>query len=60
MILNNLGVSRSTVLEDIKNLRENLTKYNIDLTYDRTNGYKIKGDEIMIRSHFLSTMYKYE
>lgn len=44
-----LNVSKNTVLNDIKLLREELMDYDLELLYSRESGYKIIGDEFDIR-----------
>lgn len=42
-------VSRNTALEDVKNLREDLKTYELDIYSDRKNGYSVTGNESDIR-----------
>lgn len=49
-------VSRNTVIEDIKKLREELDTHEVHLIADRKHGYRVCGDEISIRKvliHYL-------
>jgi len=45
-------VSRNTVIEDIKVLKDELGQYDIKLT-SKQNGYHIYGDEVAIREHIV-------
>lgn len=40
-----LQVSRNTALTDVKKVREFCTSMNVELQYNRTNGYHLKGTE---------------
>ena len=57
-------VSRNTLLEDMKQLKEALLKQEITLRYQAASGYVISGDERVIRLalkpyiHFIRTMIK--
>ncbi|WP_256928542.1 BglG family transcription antiterminator [Bacillus sp. F2HM] len=59
-------VSRNTLLEDMKQLKEALFKQEITLRYQAASGYVISGDERAIRLalkpyiHFIRTMIKNE
>lgn len=59
-------VSRNTLLEDMKQLKEALSKQEITLRYQAASGYVISGDERAIRLalkpyiHFIRTMIKNE
>lgn len=44
-----LEVSKNTVLNDIKKLKELLQPYEVNLKYSRTNGYYLAGSEFEIR-----------
>ncbi len=44
-----LEVSKNTILNDIKKLKELLKPYEVNLQYSRTNGYYLVGDEFEIR-----------
>ncbi|WP_308618254.1 PTS sugar transporter subunit IIA [uncultured Enterococcus sp.] len=40
-----LDVSKSTIVEDVKKAEWLASKYELDLVYDRINGYSLKGSE---------------
>ncbi|ALX47794.1 BglG family transcription antiterminator [Lentibacillus amyloliquefaciens] len=42
-------VSRNTAIEDIKKLKDGLKSSNLNLVSERKKGYKIHGDEIVVR-----------
>lgn len=44
-----LEVSKNTVLNDIKKLKELIVPYEVHLQYNRTNGYYLVGNEFEIR-----------
>mgnify|MGYP002656335509 FL=1 len=44
-----LEVSKNTILNDIKKLKELLQPYEVNLKYSRTNGYYLAGSEFEIR-----------
>lgn len=48
-----LKVSRSTVINDIKNLRQNLKKYDIEIIFENQRGNVLKGNEFNIREYYL-------
>ncbi len=52
--LQTLKVSRSTLLQDIRELSESLTEDNIKVVNDRTNGYFLEGKERLIRKHMMN------
>jgi mannitol operon transcriptional antiterminator len=50
-------VSRNTILEDIKKLKEEISEFQLQIVSERYQGYKIKGDENDIRRvliHYLT------
>lgn len=44
-LVEELDVSRNTILRDVKELNYFLKEYDLKLHYDRSNGYLIQGDE---------------
>lgn len=44
-----LDVSKSTIIQDITGLSDDLLKHDISLDYDRINGYSINGEEMELR-----------
>ena len=48
-----LGISRSTVLLDFKDLQQELKNYGIELKNNRTRGYHLVGEELQIRSYMM-------
>ncbi|HAQ08264.1 MAG TPA: PTS sugar transporter, partial [Bacillus bacterium] len=44
-LMKKVRVSRNTVIEDIKNLKEELLRFELDLEFDRKEGYIISGKE---------------
>ncbi|MFC3419027.1 BglG family transcription antiterminator [Salinicoccus hispanicus] len=44
-----LDVSRNTILNDFKKVRENALEYSLEVKYSRVNGYFIEGEEFHIR-----------
>lgn len=53
-----LEVSKSTVLQDFKELQTKLSKYNISVRNDRLNGYYLVGREIDIRHYLMNNILK--
>lgn len=51
-----IGVSKNTALNDINILKAVLDKQNINLDYNRKNGYFIVGDEIRLRKKLIETV----
>ncbi|MBA4493535.1 BglG family transcription antiterminator [Paenactinomyces guangxiensis] len=54
------NVSRTTTIEDLKKLKEDLLRYRLQLKYERKHGYQIAGQENNIRRaivYFLSRFY---
>ena len=52
-IVDSLNVSRSTVLLDIKDLNIELNNLEIEIKYNRVNGYYLCGSEMKIRSYMM-------
>lgn len=48
-----LGVGKTTIINDLKNLTLELEKENIQLIYTRKNGYTLLGSEEQIRYHLM-------
>ncbi|MFD2305719.1 BglG family transcription antiterminator [Enterococcus termitis] len=48
-----LGVGKTTIINDLKNLTLQLEKENIQLAYTRKNGYYLSGDEYQIRYYLM-------
>lgn len=46
-----LKVSKGTILNDIKKLRKLLAQENMEFLYSRKSGFKVKGDEFLLRRH---------
>lgn len=44
-----LNISKNTVLKDLKKLDKELILYDVRITYDRTRGYSIRGEEKSLR-----------
>ncbi|MDN4075930.1 BglG family transcription antiterminator [Fictibacillus terranigra] len=44
-LMEKIRVSRNTTIEDIKQLKEELVRFNLHLSFDRKDGYVIGGDE---------------
>ncbi|MDT2762304.1 BglG family transcription antiterminator [Aerococcus urinaeequi] len=49
-----LKVSRSTVINDIKEIRKKLKKYNIKFIFDSQCGFLLQGDEFNIREYYFN------
>lgn len=49
-----LRVSRSTIINDIKQLRRELKKLSIEIVSDSKRGYLLKGNEINIREYYFN------
>ena len=54
------GISRNTVINDIKEMRKILSVYNLALEYDSNKGYIIEGLQIRKRSVILNLISTYE
>lgn len=54
-----LDVSRSTIIQDLKELEKWLENNNIYLKYNRTNGYYIEADELILRSFMIQIIIEY-
>jgi len=52
-------VSRNTVINDIRELRNILSNFNLELLYDKQYGYIIKGEPLKIRSVVLYMISSY-
>ncbi|TRY24036.1 BglG family transcription antiterminator [Brevibacillus sp. LEMMJ03] len=53
------GVSRNTILNDLKKVKEEVEKHGLSLSYSYANGYEITGDELTIRnvlSHYVHSL----
>jgi len=48
-LMDRVRVSRNTTIEDLKVLRDEVEKINLQLIFDRTKGYVILGEEVNIR-----------
>lgn len=48
-----LGVGKTTIINDLKNLAIELERENIQLVYTRKNGYQLVGNEEQIRYHLM-------
>ena len=48
-----LGVGKTTIINDLKNLTIELEMENIQLVYTRKNGYRLTGSEERIRYHLM-------
>lgn len=46
-------VSRNSIFNDLKAIRERLSRYDLELSYENQIGYEIKGDPIRKRAVFL-------
>ena len=44
-----LQVSRNTIIQDLKSLKDELTPFQLQLDFDREKGYFLSGDEAQIR-----------
>lgn len=44
------GLSRNTILQDIKQIRQEVQKYGLSLPYSYAQGYTVQGDEMNIRN----------
>ncbi|WP_134683686.1 BglG family transcription antiterminator [Brevibacillus migulae] len=44
------GVSRNTILQDLKQMKKELGKHGLSLAYSYASGYEITGDELAIRN----------
>lgn len=44
------GVSRNTILHDLKSVKEDAEKHGLQLAYSYADGYEITGDELTIRN----------
>lgn len=54
----NLRVSRSTVISDLKILTGLLGDKKLDISYSRKEGYKLVGEELLIRNYAISLILK--
>lgn len=53
------GVSRNTILHDLKRVKEEVEKHGLCFSYSYANGYVINGDELAIRnvlSHYVHSL----
>lgn len=50
-------VSRNTIFNDFKDIKESFSRYNLDLIFDQKTGYRVEGSEIQKRSLFLYRLY---
>ncbi|GEN88516.1 MULTISPECIES: BglG family transcription antiterminator [Oceanobacillus] len=55
-----LGVSKNTILKDLKEVELTLKPYRLSLIYTRKAGYVIKGPEIRIRQFMLELINHYD
>ena len=53
-----MNVSRNTLFNDLKTVREKLIGYDLDLQYVNNEGYQVLGDVIKIRTAFIYTHWK--
>lgn len=53
------NVSRNTVINDIRELRNELSSFNLELLYDQNQGYVIHGEPLKIRSVVLYIISSY-
>jgi transcriptional antiterminator/mannitol/fructose-specific phosphotransferase system IIA component (Ntr-type) len=53
------NVSRNTVINDIRELRNELSSFNLELLYDQNQGYIINGEPLKIRSVVLYIISSY-
>jgi mannitol operon transcriptional antiterminator len=53
------NVSRNTVINDTRELRNELSSFNLELLYDQQYGYVIKGEALRIRSVVLYIISSY-
>ncbi|ROC60478.1 BglG family transcription antiterminator [Klebsiella quasipneumoniae] len=53
-----LSVSQNTVLSDLKKIKKITDAYDVEICYDRANGYHISGDEINKRYLLLDVLRK--
>lgn len=44
-----LGVSKNTILRDLKNVQKMLVSYQLEVSYSRTKGYELLGNEWNVR-----------
>ncbi|MEG0735337.1 MAG: PTS sugar transporter subunit IIA [Longicatena sp.] len=51
--MDQLGVSRSTILLDFKDLQQELKENGIEIKNNRTHGYHLAGEELQIRSYMM-------
>lgn len=51
--MDHLGVSRSTILLDFKDLQQDLKENDIEIRNNRTQGYHLFGEELQIRSYMM-------
>ena len=51
--IQHLKVSKSTILQDFKELQSELKKYSITIQNDRINGYTLSGQEIDLRAYLM-------
>jgi mannitol operon transcriptional activator len=61
LLMEMFNVSRSTIIKDLREIRQIVSKYNLVLEYNIENGYEIHGSEIQKRSLILviNSDYKY-
>ncbi|MBO1308687.1 BglG family transcription antiterminator [Enterococcus sp. 669A] len=52
-----LKVSKNTILRDLSKLKDKLTIHSIEITYSRTQGYCISGNELFIRDFIKETLF---
>lgn len=51
-------VSRSTVLNDLHDLKHGLSPFNIEINFDIKNGYSLKGNEVEVRNQIIDYYMK--
>lgn len=53
-----LNVSQNTIINDIKKVKPEVNEHDLDISYDRENGYRITGEELGKRYLLLSILRK--
>ncbi|TMW72284.1 BglG family transcription antiterminator [Alteribacter natronophilus] len=57
-IIETSGASRNSCLNDVKLIREQVFEFELDLTFSRSQGYTIEGNEFDIRRLFIHTAHE--
>ncbi|MPW25577.1 PRD domain-containing protein [Alkalibaculum sp. M08DMB] len=58
-LADHLRISRTTIMKDLKVVKEEIDKYGISLASKQKNGYVIEGNESDIREYLVNMLLKY-